>query len=224
MKKEVKNVNGITLIALVTTVIIILILSSVAIYSGKSIISSSKLTKFTAEMKIMQMQVNDLYDKYKNGDNAILELGEDLSSNEQENTAFSGAGIIDTTGYRFFSQTTIESLNIEGVEGEFLINIEKRSVISYEGFKYDGEMFYTLELLPKSLYNVGSKSNEGIPTFEAKADNITIGKWRIDISNITYLDGYIEKWYVKYRFSEDDEKGLKEEDKNFWDSLLNYYS
>lgn len=215
MKKEVKNVNGITLIALVITVIIILILSSVAIYTGKSIISSSKLTKFTAEMKIMQMQVNDLYDKYKNGDNAILELGEDLSSNEQENTAFSGAGIIDTTGYRFFSQTTIESLNIEGVDGEFLINVEKRSVVSYEGLNYDGEMYYTLEQLPKSLYNVSSNSNDGMPTFEAKAENIAIGKWKIIISNITYLDGYIEKWYVKYRFSEDDEEGINEEDKKW---------
>ena len=215
MKKEVKNVNGITLIALVITVIIILILSSVAIYTGKSIISSSKLTKFTAEMKIMQMQVNDLYDKYKNGDNAILELGEELSSNEQENTAFSGAGIIDTTGYRFFSQTTIESLNIEGVDGEFLINVEKRSVVSYEGLNYDGEMYYTLEQLPKSLYNVSSNSNDGMPTFEAKAENIAIGKWKIIITNITYLDGYIEKWYVKYRFSEDDEEGINEEDKKW---------
>lgn len=200
MKKEVKNVNGITLIALLITVIIILILSSVAIYSGKSIISSSKLTKFTAEMKIMQMQVNDLYDKYKNGDNAILELGEDLSSNEQENTAFSCAGIIDTKDYRFFSQTTIESLNIEGVDGEFLINVEKRSVVSYEGLNYDGEMYYTLEQLPKSLYNVEFQSNIGLPVItKINREKITNDKCRIEIAKIDYTDGNIEKWQAKYR-------------------------
>ena len=67
MKKDIANSKGVTLIALVITVIVLLILASIATYSGMDIIESSKLSTFTAEMKIMQTQVNSLYDKWKKG-------------------------------------------------------------------------------------------------------------------------------------------------------------
>lgn len=58
-----KNNKGITLIALIITIIILLILASVATYNGMEVIQSSKLTAFTAELKIMQTQVNTIYEE-----------------------------------------------------------------------------------------------------------------------------------------------------------------
>ncbi len=58
-----KNKKGITLIALVLTIIILLILASVATYSGMGIINSSKLTAFEAELKIMQTRSKRLISK-----------------------------------------------------------------------------------------------------------------------------------------------------------------
>lgn len=63
MKNSCKKENGITLMSLVITIVILLILASIATYSGIEVIKSSKLTKFTTEMKIMQTQVNELYQK-----------------------------------------------------------------------------------------------------------------------------------------------------------------
>ena len=48
MKKNIANSKGVTLIALVITVIVLLILASIATYSGMDIIESSKLSTFTA--------------------------------------------------------------------------------------------------------------------------------------------------------------------------------
>ena len=44
--------SGITLVALVITVIVLLILSSIVTYSGLNVVKSSKFTVFTTGMKI----------------------------------------------------------------------------------------------------------------------------------------------------------------------------
>ena len=218
-----KNNSGITLISLVITIIVLLILASIGIISGINTVRSSQLTKFTTEMKIMQLEVNDLYDSYANnrsvnvneteyigkGQEAtgsteakpgIQEIGKDISSAPQDklNQATSGSGINITTEYRYYDQSTIQALEIDGVEGEFFINIVNRQVISVDGFEYEGEEYYTLEQLPNSLYNVDYNPTVGTPTFDVSCEQIEDSQWRVTISNIQY-DGYINKWYVKYQ-------------------------
>ena len=208
MKRKIGNSKGVTLIALVITIIVLLILASVAIYSGMDIIQSSKLTAFTTEMKIMQTQVNDLYDKWKSGEINKDEIGKDLTynttvQNQANNVLIDELGLennfSDLTGYRYFDQETIQGLGIDGVEQEFFVNIENREVISYEGLLYDGDMYYTLNQLPQGLYNVDYNPQQGLePTFDISFEKIGDEKYRITISNIQY-DGYINKWYVKYQ-------------------------
>ena len=70
--KKINN-RGITLAALVITVIILLILASVATYSGLNVVKFSKLTTFTTEMKIMQTKVNEIYQKYKDGNSIEID-------------------------------------------------------------------------------------------------------------------------------------------------------
>lgn len=206
-----KNRNGITLISLVITIIILLILASIGTYSGIEVIKSSKLTTFTTEMKIMQTQVNELYETYKNNPEAIgKDIDNDAEVRERANKVFitSASGITDKTGYRYFDQETINNLKIEGVKEEFFVNLEKRSVISYEGFKYEGEIYYTLEQLPNGLYNVEYiNKNTGEPTFDINYEKISDRKWKITVSNIQY-NGYIDKWEVKYQ----------KEDQTYWET------
>lgn len=86
MKNKMKSIKGITLISLVITIVVLLILASIGTYSGMNVVKSSKLTAFTTEMKIMQTQVNNLYQEYKNNETieidgnktSILEIGENL--------------------------------------------------------------------------------------------------------------------------------------------------
>ena len=67
-----KNEKGVTLIALTVTIIVLIILASVGVTSGISTINSSKLTKFTSEMKTMQVNVNELYHSWKIGEKVTL--------------------------------------------------------------------------------------------------------------------------------------------------------
>ena len=212
MKKENK---GITLIALVITIAVLLILASIATYSGVEFVRQSKLNRFTTEMKIMQTEVNDLYDKNSNGED-VLNLGKDLDL--QANSVFTSdaSGITDKTGYRYYDQATIQSLEIDGVEGEFYVNVEKRSVVSREGYEYEGVTYYTLDQLPNGLYNVDYKNrNTGGPTFDLSCDNWTDGRSNIKVTNIQYSEGYIDKWEVKYKL-EGQDYWLTSEDLSFF--------
>ena len=70
---NIKSNSGITLVALVVTIVVLLIIATVATYSGLDAIDNTKMTPFTAELKIMQTHVNELYDKYTNGGSVIVD-------------------------------------------------------------------------------------------------------------------------------------------------------
>ena len=204
--------KGITLISLVTTIVILLILTSIATYSGVNIVKQSKFTKFTTQLKMMQTQVNELYEKYSENQSIevngkkytgteIANIGKEISTLSQKNKVFntSTSGITDSTGYKYYDKETIKALNIEGLEEEeYFVNVAKRSVISYDGFEYNGKTYYTLEQLPDGLYNVEYSENTGKPTFDVNYECIEGGKYKITISNISY-NGNIDKWQIKYQ-------------------------
>ena len=218
MKNSCKKENGITLMSLVITIVILLILASIATYSGIEVIKSSKLTKFTTEMKIMQTQVNELYQKMQDGDTTIKELGKiisEIGNHTQVNNVFNAVGITtdEREQYKYFDKDTIKKLNIEGVSGTFFVNIDKRSVISYEGFQYEDKYYYTLEQLPDGLYNVeynDKNINVDKPTFDTGVEKISEGKWRVTVSNIQY-NGYIDKWKVNYQLEGQDSWKISED-------------
>ena len=205
MEEKLKSKKGITLVSLVVTIAVLIILASIATYSGVNVIKQSKLNKFTAEMKIMQTEVNNLYDRYSNGEVSVLEIGKELDS--EANNVFTGSasGITDSSGYRYYDRETIESLGIEGVEEEFYVNVEKRSVISRLGIEYEGEKYYTLEQLPNGLYNVEYENkNLNGPEFKATIEQDDNGELKVEVTDIKYDKGYINKWEVKYKLEGED--------------------
>lgn len=209
MKKN--NKNGITLISLVVTVAILTILLSVATYSGLNVIESAKLTAFTTEMKIMQTQVNSIYENYdgKTQYGETIEETYKMQADKVFGELTKDTSIKDYTGYTYWSKDYIKNeLKIEGVEQAFFVNIPKRKIVSYEGLNYDGKTYYALEQLPDSLYNVEYQGESAeIPSFDMLVEEIGDSKWRITISNIQYT-GYIDKWQVVY----------KVQGKDYWNS------
>lgn len=194
-----KNSKGITLVTLVVTITVILILTSIATYSGMNVINSSKLTAFTTELKIMQTQVNAIYQEDKE-----QEIGTELTQKsnvaEQAAKVFTAneSGITSSEGYRYWSNNEVKKLGIEGVEQDFFVNVKTRSIVSYQGFKYEGETYYTLEQLPNGLYNVKYESTSDKPIFNVSFQCVGSNKWRVTISDIEY-NGYIDKWQVAYQ-------------------------
>ena len=63
MKK--KSEKGVTLVALVTTIILLLILSTIGITSGKSTIEYSNFNKLKSQLTVLQTKVNELNQQSK---------------------------------------------------------------------------------------------------------------------------------------------------------------
>ena len=188
MKKTKKN-KGITLMSLVITIILLIILASIGTYSGVQVVKSAQFTAFSTELKIMQTQVNKLYEDKKN-DNTFNEPGTIITGKvkEQADKVFteSASGIINSDEYKYYDTDTIKSLNVEGVKGKFFVNIDKRSVVSYEGFEYEGETYYTLDQLPDGLYNVEYNNtnnwDSSKDSFDIEYNEVEEGKYRITVS------------------------------------------
>ncbi len=227
-----KNNSGITLVSLVITIIVLLILSSIAVYSGISTVRSARLTKFTTELKMMQQKVNELYDSYTNNKSVtvngieyigqgqveteaeeaipgIQEIGQDPSgifntNRLEEIFSENGSGITDKTGYMYYDTETIQALGLEDMEYEFFVNVAKRSVVSIEGFNDYGEIYYTLDQVPDGVYNVEYNTIDGNLSFDVTSE-VQNGQGKIHIVNISY-DKYVNKWQVRYRLKAENGK------------------
>ncbi len=200
MKKQ----KGITLISLVVTIIILSILASIATYSGVSVIKSSKLTIFTTELKIMQAQVNEIYQDRDPSKVYGEEITGEIKARADSIFTASESGVTSQEGYRYWSRGTIKSLGIEGVEQDFFVNLEKRSVVSYEGLSYEGNTYYTLQQVPGGMYNVEyEEPSAPPPTFDVNVEKTGSSQWKITISNIQY-EGNISKWQIQYQLEGND--------------------
>lgn len=198
-----KSSKGVTLVTLVITITVILILTSIATYSGMNVINSSKFTAFSTELKIMQTQVNAIYQEDKEQEIGI-ELTENSNVAAQAAKVFtaSESGITSSEGYRFWSNEDVKNLGIDGVERDFFVNVQTRSVVSYQGLNYEGTTYYTLEQLPNGLYNVKYEPTSAKPTFKVNFACMGGNKWKVSLSEIVY-DGYIDKWQVAYQLEGD---------------------
>ena len=212
MKRKMNNQKGVTLISLVITIIVLLILAGIGITSGVQTIKSSKQTKFTTELKIMQVEANELYDAYKNDKeievNGTKYKGEEIKNIGKNITEADGkanevftqeaSGITDSTGYKYYNEEIIKGLGIDGVENEYFVNVEKRSVVAVIGVEFDEKVCYTVEQLPDGLYNVEYNEEEKEVDFELASQTESPIKGNITVFDITSTKA-INKWKVRYR-------------------------
>lgn len=236
IKENSKKEVGITLVALVITIVVLLILASVAAYSGMESLRSANLTLFTTQLKIMQTHVNQLYQKmgtdqeitvkggltYKGEE--IKNIGVkyddlDTTSKGKADTALNATGVTEATdkaNFKYYNKELLKKLGIEGVDQDVLVNLEKRKVVSYEGFKYDNKIYYTLDDVPNkdTLYNVDYSQETANPTFDIYVEKISgEDRWKISIENIQN-NGNINKWQVQYQ-------KVDTANSNFWNTTNN---
>ena len=201
---ERKSEKGVTLVALVITIIILIIISSIGIMSGKGTIESAKYSQFMHELIELQTKVNELN---QNGD---TEIGRRLTDEQKE--IFNNSVITEIIyngktedeqnkikdGFRYCNKAYIkQQLGIE-TEREYLINVEYRYIIYKDGYEYDGTTYYMPQQVNGTLYNVEyNNKNEKNGDFEINTTSEK-DKCKIEITNINY-DGYINDWQVKYK-------------------------
>ena len=216
-----KNEKGITLTSLVIMIIVLIILASIATYSGVSTIRYTKYNKAKAEMEIMQANVNEWYDEYNKIEDEekkidyINEHGlpiSDESCNQGElDRTLSENQITDVTNYRFLSVEYVK--NILGIDNsyEFLINIPKREVLLFNGIKYEGKIYYTIE-------DFGGKNIEKVEinelSFQLKQgvnSDVIINDLKLIDEKEKEID--ISKFYIEYKIKNSENNWIRVKEK-----------
>ena len=161
MKKDYnRNNSGITLIALIITIVIMLIIAGVSINIGTNSLNSTRLNGFYMQLEIVQKRVDDIAatnESYvdANGEIKYLkESGNVLTGVQKSNleVILSAEGfsndkisqIIDN--FRYFTVAELENvLGIREVKYNMFIDFKDRIVVAEQGITLDGKTYYTLE-------------------------------------------------------------------------------
>jgi len=222
MKKE----KGITLVGLVMSIIILIIISSIAVYSGTGTVRYAKFNKAKSEMEIMQTNVNSWYQEYQKievSDSEEIPEGktkEDVKIERQvafinnygvatsdsscDPTALDktvSATGITASDYRFLSGDYVKNNFGLDESFDFLVSIPERTVILFNGLKYNGEMYYTVEDF--GVYNVSYNSPNSITFNLEQGDNTDIIISDLKIIDTENLETDISKFIVQYKKNSD---------------------
>ena len=225
MKKT--NEKGISLITLVLTIITLTILASIGITSGKLTIDTAKYNQFKSELTTIQTKINEFDTKDNIGQQLSSSQEAILNTKEVSDIIYKGKTEEEEKtkikdGFTYVSSYTIQNqLGLDGINRDYLINVEYRYIVSCEGVKYKGKTYYMIDQIDKGLYNV-SYNNKNRETGSFELDSQKIGnQWKITVSNIEH-EGYVSNWQVKYKLA-GDEAWKNTENLEFYVSEAGYY-
>lgn len=176
MKNKMKNSNGVTLITLVITVIVLGILVSITAYEGKDAIDNTKVQSFMTDMLSIKSKVKGYSEEIdsqtwdKSGDekeNSKVELFSNYKLTLYEMTSvyniFKDTEYADTSNYSYvYYSITDEALKnmklgkiVDEGKSNYLVVFAKDSqgdyksvdIIYADGVEYEDDKYYTLSEL-----------------------------------------------------------------------------
>lgn len=135
-----KNQKGITLISLVITIIILLILASISIYTGTNNVKESRDSAVKTELQFVQQAVLQKYAKYKlTGDKSILpgnpypdftKLNEIISQINEKTKVTIVLKDENANNYYLLDKNSLQALGITNTEDEYIVNYTTGEVIN----------------------------------------------------------------------------------------------
>ncbi|OKZ57281.1 MAG: hypothetical protein BHV99_02800 [Clostridium sp. 26_21] len=154
--KNVKKSSGVTMISLVITVIVLIILASMVTQTGTSSIRNNRFERLKYEMEIIQKNVAVWAEKYKDYEKTEIKLGTAVPTSKipickDEIRILRESGIKNLVisdkveDYRYFSPSTFDNLQINGIENDYFIDIKNQVAILVEGYEYEGKTYYIID-------------------------------------------------------------------------------
>ncbi len=146
------NEKGITIVSLVITVILLIIVTSVAVNTGTSVIKQANLQTINTNMMLIQAKTKTVSEQAKfNKDTSNYKgtLISDISNNQKILKLIDNGVIDDTSKYYLLSSTDLQDLGLQKIDIEdgYVVNYETEEVIYVKGFESNGTTYYKLSEL-----------------------------------------------------------------------------
>lgn len=221
-----RNEKGITLVALIITVAVMLILASVAVYNGTESVNNTLLNGFYTQLKIVQERVDDISttnESYINEDDTeiyIKEAGKNLTETQISNLEqiLLAQGLPTdyiSESYRYFTIQDIKDiLDLDEIDYNLFINFENRIIIAEEGITIDNTTYYTLKDT-KYFVEENSSKNEGKinSLIYGTPTQYTADTYKLSIEPENTIGDLDKTGYIKY----------KKTTSNYWDITNDKY-
>lgn len=143
------NQRGITLTMLVITIIVLLIITSVTIYTGSSIIKQTNLQNLNTNMLLIQAKVKTIGEDAKFSKDTSKLKGQKVSqiADNEKIQKLINENIIDNTDtYYLLSQEDLASFGLEKIKVEqgYVVNYDTEEIIYVKGFEANNTVYYKL--------------------------------------------------------------------------------
>lgn len=153
MKKTEEK--GITLVTLVVTIIVMIIITSVGIYTGTSILKQTSLQNINTNMMLIQAKTKTISEQAKFNKDTSNYKGIKLIEvvgNEKIDELVSNHIVEDEENYYLLSQNDLNEMELEKIQisDGYIVNYDTDEIIYVKGFKEKGQTYYKLSEM-KSL-------------------------------------------------------------------------
>ena len=169
--EKIKKNEGITLIALIVTIIVLIILAGISIGEGTSLIKKAKVENFITNMitiransKVYAEEINaKTWNLNDNGEsrNKLFEADYGMKrESEALNSAQISALDFESDEYDCYSvtETTLENMGLESIKDDtnYVVvyksdDYTKLDIVYKKGITYNGETYYTLSTLQNAM-------------------------------------------------------------------------
>lgn len=188
-----RNDKGITLVALIVTIIILIILTGVGIYSAINQLENARLKSFYTKLEIAVEGI-EVYKNEVNDLNTLNQQGTDPTAEQISLITSLGK---DSNNFRYFTAEQVDSvLGISGVDLNLLVDFEHSVVINPEGIEIDGVKYYTLENA-KYTVQLDNTKISGPIDFNYTVEKYGNNKYKINVVPVNI--GNIKEGIVKYK-------------------------
>lgn len=150
MKSEIKSKKGITLIALLITVTIMIILATSTVTIVTNNLSDTKKYAFTSELELIEKRMTVINKEISLGTTAYDDIGtkyEDLDDTKKQKVSeiLNQNGINDYSKYIYMTRGDLSKLGLKNIEQDVIISYDNSIVYSYDGIRLNGGMYYSIK-------------------------------------------------------------------------------
>lgn len=194
IKQKISNERGVTLIALIITIIIMIIIIGLSVDIGMDSLDSTRLQAFYMQLETIQKRADDIaitnegyYIKNADGTRTYIDLktsgGSALTSSQKSilQGILSSEGVgISPSEFRYFTVANLdEQLELKQMEYNVFIHFDSRTVIAENGITINGKTYYMLE---NDMYYAEQDTSKNQGTIELTYDPTIYGKNKYKIT------------------------------------------
>lgn len=204
-----KEEKGITLVALILTVVVLFIFAAVSITSGTESIEDTRLQAFYMQLEIIQKRVDDIAttnESYVDDEGNVIYIKEQGATlTEEQSSSLENILTLEnitasSSNFRYFTIEDLENeLDLTEIDYNVYIDFDSRIVVASDGIQIKDKTYYVLE---NTTYFVEHDANKNVGTIESLSYTVTQyadNSYKVVITPSNIMGDLDGSGYVKYK-------------------------